>query len=147
MRWSKTIASASWCSFGLNVRSKSKICVLLRSKLLRSKLLRYNCRWNFFIYNCRWNFFTYNCRWNFFIYSWPSLVVPYSEELFSRLFLDENQFWWVLQNRMSTENAVGCLFCLSRSLCLQFQQNTMVPVDVDGQISHFYSQGFVPWCT
>ena len=44
---------------------------------------------------------------------------------------------------MSTENAVGCLFCLSRSLCLQLQQNTMVPVVVDGQISHFCSQGFV----
>ena len=81
----------------------------------------------------------------FIWYSWPSLVVPYSEELFSRLFLDENQFWWVLQNRMSTENAVGCLFCLSRSLCLQLQQNTMVPIDVDGQICHFCSQGFVPW--
>ena len=78
-------------------------------------------------------------------YSCPSLVVPYSEELISRPFLGENRFWWVLQKRMSTENAVGCLFCLSRSLCLQLQQNTMVPVDVDGQICHFCSQGFVPW--
>ena len=26
------------------------------------------------------------------LYSWPGLVVPYSEELFSQLFLNENQF-------------------------------------------------------
>ena len=49
-------------------------------------------------------------------YSWPSLVVPYSEELFSRLFLDENQFWWVLQNRMDTEDAMGCFLFRSHSL-------------------------------
>ena len=32
---------------------------------------------------------------------------------------------------------------LQLQLCLQLQQNTMVPVDVDGQICHFCSQGFV----
>ena len=80
--------------------------------------------------------------WN---YSWPSLVVPYSEEPFSRPFLGENWFWLVLQKRMSTENAVGCLFFSHAHFCLQLQQNTMVPIDVDGQICHFCSQGFVPW--
>ena len=43
-------------------------------------------------------------------YSWPSLVWPYTEEPFSRPFVGENQFWLVLQNHISTENAVGCLF-------------------------------------
>ena len=79
------------------------------------------------------------------IYSWPSLVVPYSEEPFSRPFLGENWFWIVLQKRMSTENAVGCLFFSHAHVCLQLQQNTMIPIDVDGQICHFCSQGFVPW--
>ena len=32
---------------------------------------------------------------------------------------------------------------LQLQLCLQLQQNTMVPVDVDGQICHFCSQVFV----
>ena len=76
-------------------------------------------------------------------YSCPSLVVPNTEELISWPFLGENRFWWVLQKRMSTENAVGCLFFSHAHFCLQLQQNTMVPVDVDGQISHFCSQGFV----
>ena len=71
------------------------------------------------------------------IYSCPSLVWSNREELISRPFLGENWFWWVLQKRMSTENAVGCLFCLSRSLCLQLQQNTMVPVEVDGHLVRF----------
>ena len=34
-------------------------------------------------------------------YSCPSLVVPFFEELISRPFLDENQFWLVSQDRMS----------------------------------------------
>ena len=45
-----------------------------------------------------------------YFYSWPSLVWRYTEEPFSRPFVGENQFWLVLQNHISTENAVGCLF-------------------------------------
>ena len=77
-------------------------------------------------------------------YSCPSLVWPNTEELISRPFLGENRFWWVLQNRMSTENAVGCLFFSHAHFWLQLQQNTMVPVDVDGQICHSCSHVFVP---
>ena len=62
------------------------------------------------------------------IYSWPSLVVPYSEEPFSRPFLGENWFWLVLQKRMSTENAVGCLFFSHAHFCLQLQQYSLAPM-------------------
>ena len=55
-------------------------------------------------------------------YSWPSLVVLYSEEPFSRPFLGENSFRLVLQKRMSTENAVGCLFfSLTLTFVLSFR--------------------------
>ena len=37
-------------------------------------------------------------------YSWPSLVVPYSEEPFSRPFLGENCFWLVLGAQTLLEN-------------------------------------------
>ena len=39
-----------------------------------------------------------------------TIVVPDTEEPFSRPFWGENRLWSVLQKRMSTENAVGCLF-------------------------------------
>ena len=55
-------------------------------------------------------------------YSCPSLVVPNTEELISRPFLGENRFWWVLQNRMSTENAMGCLFFSHAHFCFVFQK-------------------------
>ena len=68
---------------------------------------------------------TQNTRWFWkkIGYSCPSLVWSNTEKLISRPFLGENQFWWVLQKRMGTEDAVGCflfrshslLFCIVRS--------------------------------
>ena len=43
-------------------------------------------------------------------YSWPTLVVPYTEEPFSRFFVGENRFWLVLQAGMGPKNAIGCFF-------------------------------------
>ena len=72
-------------------------------------------------------------------YSWPSLVWPYTEELISRPFVGENRFRLVLQKRMSSENAVGCLACLSRSLFLVFH-SLPCPWGAPG----IFSRGFVP---
>ena len=69
------------------------------------------------------------------LYSCPSLVVPNTEELISRPFLGENRFWWVLQNRMSTENAVGCLFFSHAHFCLQLQQYSLAPMVLVGGFS------------
>ena len=44
------------------------------------------------------------------VYSWVRLVWPYTEKLISWLFVGEKQFWLVLQDHISTENAIGCLF-------------------------------------
>ena len=44
---------------------------------------------------------------------------------------------------MRTKNLKQILALLQLQLCLQLQQNIMVPVDVDGQICHFCSQVFV----
>ena len=49
-------------------------------------------------------------------YSCPNLVVPYTEELISRPFLDENRFRLVSQDRISAQNAIGYLVFVSRSL-------------------------------
>ena len=49
-------------------------------------------------------------------YSWPSLVWPYTEELFSQPLVGENRFWLVLPNCMSAKNAIGCLFFHSHLL-------------------------------
>ena len=49
-------------------------------------------------------------------YSCPSLVVPFLEELISRTFLDENQFWQVLQKHMTTQNRIGYMVFVSQSL-------------------------------
>ena len=76
-------------------------------------------------------------------YSWPPLVVPISEELISRPFLDENSIRQLFWDRVNPWPAAGGLALLQLQLCLQLQQNTMVPVDVDGQICHFCSQRFV----
>ena len=46
------------------------------------------------------------------------LVWPYTEELISRPFVGENRFWLVLQDRISTENAIGCLFFHQEKLFL-----------------------------
>ena len=77
-------------------------------------------------------------------YSWGHLVVPNTEELISRPFLDENSIRQLFWDRVNPWPATGGLALLQLQLCLQLQQNTMVPVDVDGQICHFCSQVFVP---
>ena len=77
-------------------------------------------------------------------YSCPSLVCPNTEELISRPFLDENSIRQLFWDRVNPWPAAGGLALLQLQLCLQLQQNTMVPVDVDGQICHFCSQVFVP---
>ena len=49
-------------------------------------------------------------------YSCPNLVSPKSEELISRPFVGEIQFRLVLQKRMGTESAIGCLFFIHQAL-------------------------------
>ena len=50
------------------------------------------------------------------LYSCPNRVVPYTEELISRPFLDENRFRLVSQDRISAQNAIGYLVFVSQSL-------------------------------
>ena len=69
--------------------------------------------------------------------------MPNTEDLFSRPFLDENSIRQLFRDRVNPWPATGGLALLQLQLCLQLQQNTMVPVDVDGQICHFCSQVFV----
>ena len=76
---------------------------------------------------------------SFFFYSWPSLVRPNTEELISRHFVGENRFRLVPLKRMSTENAVGCLLWLSRSLFFVFH-SLPCPLGAQGK----FSRGFVP---
>ena len=66
------------------------------------------------------------------LYSWGHLVVPNTEELISRLFLDENSIRQLFWKRVNPWPATGGLALLQHQLCLQLQQNTMVHVDVDG---------------
>ena len=57
--------------------------------------------------------------WNEFFsdtYSWPHLVWPNTEELFSQLLVGENRFRLVVPNRMNAKNAIGCLFFHSHLL-------------------------------
>ena len=78
-------------------------------------------------------------------YSLVRLVWQNTEELISRPFAGLYKIRLLLRDRKRTKNFRFYLALLQLQLCLQLQQNTMVPVDVDGQISHFCSQGFVPW--
>ena len=72
-------------------------------------------------------------------YSWPNLVVPYTEELISRLFVDENWFRLMLLDRMSAKNAIGYFFCHSRLLLLHLPQSPTV-----SSAQWVVSYGFVP---
>ena len=49
-------------------------------------------------------------------YSCPNLVVPYTEKLISRPFLDENRFRLVSQDRISAQNVIGYMVFVSWSL-------------------------------
>ena len=51
-----------------------------------------------------------------FTYSCPNLVVPYTEEIISRPFLDENRFRLVSQDRISAQNGIGYLLAPSGAL-------------------------------
>ena len=77
------------------------------------------------------------------LYSCPNLVVAKMEELISRPFVGLYKIRLLLRDRKRTKNFRFYLALLQLQLCLQLQQNTMVSVDVDGQICHFCSQGFV----
>ena len=76
-------------------------------------------------------------------YSLVRLVWQNTEELISRPFTGLYKIRLLLRDRMRTKNLKLVLALLQLQLCLQLQQKTMVPVDVDGQICHFCSQGFV----
>ena len=76
-------------------------------------------------------------------YSLFRLVWPNTEEPFSRPFLGLSKIRLVLQDNMSPKNVRKNLALFQLLLNLQLQQNTMVFIDVDGQICHFCSQGFV----
>ena len=72
-------------------------------------------------------------------YSWPNLVVPYTEELISRPFVDENWFRLMLQNRMSAKNAIGYIFFHSHILLFHLPQSATV-----SSAQWVVSDGFVP---
>ena len=77
-------------------------------------------------------------------YSLVRLVWQNTEELISRPFADLYKIRLLLRDLMRTKNLRNELALVQLQLCLQLQQNTIVPVDVDVQICHFCSQGFVP---
>ena len=77
-------------------------------------------------------------------YSLVRLVWPNREELISRPFAGLYKIRLLLRDRMRPKNLRNFLALVQLQLCLQLQQNTIVPVDVDGQICYFCSQGFVP---
>ena len=78
------------------------------------------------------------------IYSLVRLVQPNTEMLISQPFTGLYKIRLLLQDCLTSRYVRFFLALLQLQLCLQLQQNTMVPVDVDGQICHFCSQGFVP---
>ena len=53
-------------------------------------------------------------------YSWGHLVVPYTEELISRLFLDENSIWRLFWDRVDPWPAAGCFFPALCHFCIGF---------------------------
>ena len=71
------------------------------------------------------------------------LVLPNTEMLISRPFTGLYKIRLLLRDRMRTKNLKQILALLQLQLCLQLQQNIMVPVDMDGQICHFSSQVLV----
>ena len=79
------------------------------------------------------------------VYSLFRLVWPNTEEPYSRPFLGLSKIRLVLQDHMSPKYLRKNFALFQLLLHLQLQQNTMVFIDVDGQICHFCSQGFVLW--
>ena len=55
-----------------------------------------------------------------FWYSWGHLVVPYTEELISRPFLDENLIWRLFWDRVDPWPAAGCFFPALCHFCIGF---------------------------
>ena len=53
-------------------------------------------------------------------YSWGHLVVPYTEELISRPFLDENSIWRLFWDRVDPWPAAGCFFPALCHFCIGF---------------------------
>ena len=60
-------------------------------------------------------------------YSWGHLVVPYTEELISRPFLDENSIWRLFWDRVDPWPAAGCFFSRPLSLLYWISLNCQVP--------------------
>ena len=53
-------------------------------------------------------------------YSWGHLVVPYTEELISRPFLDENSIWRLFWDHVDPWPAAGCFFPALCHFCIGF---------------------------
>ena len=51
-------------------------------------------------------------------YSWGHLVVPYTKELISRPFLDENSIWRLFWDRVDPWPAAGCFFPALCHFCI-----------------------------
>ena len=60
-------------------------------------------------------------------YSWGHLVVPYTEELISRPFLDENSIWRLFWDRVDPWPAAGCFYSRPLSLLYWISLNCQVP--------------------
>ena len=61
------------------------------------------------------------------MYSWGHLVVPYTEELISRPFLDENSIWQLFWDRVDPWPATVCLFSRPLSLLYWISMICQVP--------------------
>ena len=72
-------------------------------------------------------------------YSLDGLVVPKMKELISRPFVGLLKIHRLSQYRKSTQYVKFSWALLQLLLCLQLQLNTMVSIDVSGQISSFGS--------
>ena len=96
-----------------------------------------NCRWpqlylpGFYLHHQDWDFdfcwgITLNSKQCQYVcmdvegYSWGHLVVPYTEELISRPFLDENSIWRLFWDRVDPWPAAGCFFPALCHFCIGF---------------------------
>ena len=62
----------------------------------------------------------YRQMYNYSWCSWGHLVVPYTEELISRPFLDENSIWRLIWDRVDPWPAAGCFFPALCHFCIGF---------------------------
>ena len=104
-----------YCGAHIKVKYKSIIVKYVFAQLFSICICNASCRyWSLHIF--RQIFTIIAILISPYIYSCPSLVVRFLEELISRTFLDENQFRLVSQDRVRSQNRIGCLVFVSRTV-------------------------------